>query len=771
VVASGAGPFSYAWSYNSSPISSATNATYTVANVTAAKDGTYSCKITNPYGSTNSVTLHLTVVTATTYEAAILADQPLAFFPLNETSGTTAYDIIGGFNGAYLNSPILDVAGPSSFLPASAGFDGATNYVLVPDETALDFGGLVTLEAWVQPQSTQPSGVEGDIVAKGYDAGQNSDELQFRVNDSTNFDGGFYDGTIGGTGVVGGTVTTDWTHVALTWDGTNYNLYVNGLSVGKFPDSVGPVAFTDPWGIGNGTANGNGRYYAGNISAAAIYNHALTPAEVQAHYNIGLFGTTNVPPAVNVPSAPVSVDLDGNGSVLSMVVNGPGPFTYQWYYLVGGVTNTVAGATNGSLSLTDVQNIQGTYNYFVVVSNNFGSVTSADVTLTIVSGAPTLATDITPLLNFVPVGQPITFSVAATGTEPFSYQWSTQNGPIAGATNSLYSFNTLGGSNSYYVTISNSLGSTPSSTAAVVGETNLPPAVTFNTNGANWTLNQGAGWVGAPGNPSITGDVLTLTDGFNGESCSAFYNTPQSIDSFIASFTFTALPGDAPLADGMVFTIQNTGAGAGTIGGGGGGLGFTSITPAAGFEFNIYAGDHGGAGTFFGTNGIVPDNDPTATNFDSTAPVNLASGDPIFIQIYYAQGNATMVLSDPIIAATFTSTFPVVDIPSLMGSSNAYVGFTAGDGALNSIQLVSNFVFQSLSAGVAVGPTLSVTRGAGGSVTLSWPTSASPLFVLQQATSLTGTWSAVGTGVVVVGSENEVTVTPTGTTFYRLMMP
>jgi len=507
-------------------------------------------------------------------------------------------------------------------------------------------------------------------------------------------------------------------------------------------------------------------------------NYALTPARVQAHYNIGLYGTTNVPPIVEVPAAPVTVNLDGDGSIISTIVDGPGPFTYEWYYVASGVTNDITGATTGTLALTDIQGIQVNYQYYVVVSNAYGAATSAPITLNIVSGAPVLVADITPLLNYVPVGQSISFSVGPIGTAPFSYQWSTQSGPITGATNSSYSFDALGGSNNYSVAISNSLGVAASSTAIVVGLTNPPPIIGFNGNGTNWTFNQGAGWAGLPHDPNITDGVLTLTDGFNSETCSAFFDTPQDINAFTVSFTYQEAPGNAPLADGITFCIQNDTTAPYTLGGGGGGLGVTTISPSAALEINIYSGDHAGPWICFGTNGLVPDTG--LTNYFDVPPVNLASGDPILVQFSYEQGVGTLVLSDAAAQATnttaglileFTTNIITGDLPTIVGGNTAYIGFTGGDGALNAIQKVSNLAFQSFSATAPSSPVLSIVRGIAGSVIISWPTSASPSFVLQEATSLKGPWSPVGTAPVIVGSENEVTLTPGVTTFYKLLMP
>ena len=121
VAASGAGPLSYQWYFDASqPIANATNATLTLANLQTTNSGSYTCVISNPYGSTNSAPLSLTVVVPSAYQAAVLADQPLAFWPLSETSGTTAYDYMSGYNGVYLEFSDVGAVEParSVFIPA-----------------------------------------------------------------------------------------------------------------------------------------------------------------------------------------------------------------------------------------------------------------------------------------------------------------------------------------------------------------------------------------------------------------------------------------------------------------------------------------------------------------------------------------------------------------------------------------------------------------------------------------------------------------------------
>jgi hypothetical protein len=92
---------------------------------------------------------------------------------------------------------------------------------------------------------------------------------------------------------------------------------------------------------------------------------------------------------------------------------------------------------------------------------------------------PTLLTDLSPLDWVVTTGTPMTLAVLANGN-PLHYQWFNQNGPISGATTNSYSFNALAGTNSYYVSVTNSAGSVTSSIAQVVSFTNIVTVKNFS---------------------------------------------------------------------------------------------------------------------------------------------------------------------------------------------------------------------------------------------------------------------------------------------------
>ena len=77
------------------------------------------------------------------------------------------------------------------------------------------------------------------------------------------------------------------------------------------------------------------------------------------------------------------------------------------------------------------------------------------------------------------LGRSAAFSVAATGSGPFTYQWRFNGVAIAGATGSAYSIASVQSSNvgNYDVVVSNAAGSVISSAATLIA---LPPGILLN---------------------------------------------------------------------------------------------------------------------------------------------------------------------------------------------------------------------------------------------------------------------------------------------------
>ena len=106
----------------------------------------------------------------------------------------------------------------------------------------------------------------------------------------------------------------------------------------------------------------------------------------------------------------------GGSARFTVVADRPGPLGYQWYFTG---TNLVQSGVNSTLALSGVStNDAG--NYTVVVTNNYGSATSQVATLTVVL-PPTVA--ILPASQTNLAGTTVSFSVAASGVGPFTYQW------------------------------------------------------------------------------------------------------------------------------------------------------------------------------------------------------------------------------------------------------------------------------------------------------------------------------------------------------------
>lgn len=353
-----------------------------------------------------------------------------------------------------------------------------------------------------------------------------------------------------------------------------------------------------------------------------------------------------------------------------------------------------------------------------------------------------------PLAMVAGVSGPLTPLVTG-GLSPYSYQWQENGTNIPGATASSLAFSNAGPGSvgAYDVIVSDApyLGAVTSS----VVEVTIVPDLTFNTNGGGWALNEGG-----HGAPSFTGtNLLGLTADIGSEYASSFYSFPVYIGGFEASWTYQDPTVDG--ANGTCFVIQNDPRGALALGSTAAGnqLGYGGITNSAAIEFNIYAND--GAGCSFGIDGAIGPFQPTGT-------VDLGSGDPIGVNVLYEGGVLTMTLSDSLQFTSFT-TNAIINLPAVVGSDTAYVGFTAADGAVASTQTISNFTFISL-VDLAI-------QSSNSTALISWRAGIGG-YVLQENSQLSTTnWVNVTNAVNLVGGQNQVAVPiTTKVQFYRLSL-
>jgi hypothetical protein len=131
------------------------------------------------------------------------------------------------------------------------------------------------------------------------------------------------------------------------------------------------------------------------------------------------------PPTIVAPPASVTT-TQGFNAAFSVLVDGTSPLRYQWVFN----GNSIPAATNNPLRLTTVQTSQAG-SYGVIVSNDYGGVTSSVATLIV--GVPPSFTQM-PSDQLVAVGANVSFTVNENGTPPLLCQWRYNGTNLPGAT-------------------------------------------------------------------------------------------------------------------------------------------------------------------------------------------------------------------------------------------------------------------------------------------------------------------------------------------------
>ena len=172
-------------------------------------------------------------------------------------------------------------------------------------------------------------------------------------------------------------------YVALVRQSTNLTLYIDG-SYETSGSSTGLVSVSTSANLTAGTSpcvgsDGTSSYYAGDLDELSFYNRGLQNSEIQAIYNAA--GAGKIPVAPYILNQPTNQQVFvGNNATFSVSVGGYAPLNYQWFSFKTGI---IAGATGANLTLSSLQT-NNADSFFLVVSNNFGSVVSAVATLTVI---------------------------------------------------------------------------------------------------------------------------------------------------------------------------------------------------------------------------------------------------------------------------------------------------------------------------------------------------------------------------------------------------
>ncbi len=226
----------------------------------------------------------LALTAASSYAVTVLADGPVAYWRLGETSGASAIDATGhGHTGTYL-------AGVTLGQPGAVG-DGAhaitVNATTLGRATLPDLGPLsaISVELWCQTALVSASNRPAWSSAFGSYLGvTGANEVSCSLATDLDIIGVPTAGIVLSTGV--------WHQLVLTWagDGTTVELYVDGVHRGTSLVLNGTLALGGAVGVIGGwqAILGNAFTWDGSIDDVAIYGAALTPVQIADHYRARL---------------------------------------------------------------------------------------------------------------------------------------------------------------------------------------------------------------------------------------------------------------------------------------------------------------------------------------------------------------------------------------------------------------------------------------------------------------------------------------------------
>ncbi len=439
VAASSQVPATYQWKKNNSALtdngtySGTTNATLTVASVSASEEDDYSVLVSNSAGSTNSSNAHLHVT----------AVPSVVIQPLGQIKGI----------------------GSNVVLTVSATGTAPLSYQWRKDGTNLVNGGRITgatsTNLTVTSATLADGGAYSVLVTNGAGMTLSDDAIVDIITPPV-----ITIPPIAQTNASGVTsyveVTASGSNLTYQWQKSNIDLIDDATDSGRLFG-----ANTSILTIESSTPSDSGLYRvivaneAGQVTSAAVNLIILQP--------------------VSILTQPLS-RTNGANTVATFTVTASGSsLVYQWKKDGTPLVNStqIVGATTATLSVKSLTSLNNG-DYSVVVSNGLGAVSSSNAHLTVlalpaITGQPANSTNI--------AGTPASFTVAASGIG-LGYQWKkagipiTNNYYVSGANSATLSFSSVlpGDSAAYTVLITNAVGSVVSKPATL--KVFAPPVVT-----------------------------------------------------------------------------------------------------------------------------------------------------------------------------------------------------------------------------------------------------------------------------------------------------
>ena len=213
------------------------------------------------------------------YDALIVATPGIRdYWKLNETTGTTINDSAGPNSGSYNGTFALGVPMIGGF--TGAWFNGTTGFGIIP--TGGNLAGTAPQSISFLFMETGNSGTATAECMVTFNSASNAFETFIQDTDSLVAGKGINVGFAGGAANFMDWLVADgvYTHICLTYDGTNAKTYINGILL----STVAAATLGTSTGflfacLRNGTTTGL-NFYAGVLSRVAYFSGALTASTV-----------------------------------------------------------------------------------------------------------------------------------------------------------------------------------------------------------------------------------------------------------------------------------------------------------------------------------------------------------------------------------------------------------------------------------------------------------------------------------------------------------
>ncbi|MCX4473588.1 beta-N-acetylglucosaminidase domain-containing protein [Micromonospora sp. NBC_01655] len=217
------------------------------------------------------------------YPDFVTRANPSGYWRLGDAADSrTAVDSsTSGQNGTYLGAS----PGAEGVLAGDGAADLSTGYVDVPRAPRTNLTGPFTLEAWVKLDTLVPT--PGQAIIESY-TGPAVNGYALRASNGV-LEAWSLGAPGKGYGVVSGRTRltpNKWHHVAAVFDGSRLTVYLDGLADNSVATTVAPGSGTASVKLG-GRGDDTSQRLQGDLDEAAIYDRALTAAEIQEHYFAG----------------------------------------------------------------------------------------------------------------------------------------------------------------------------------------------------------------------------------------------------------------------------------------------------------------------------------------------------------------------------------------------------------------------------------------------------------------------------------------------------